>query len=243
MIVNMEKIRAISFDLGNTLIEYGPKQIALQYEALVCALTRMFGSCDLERLETVRRRQILAPYRNDYRENNMQNICGELIQGIYDVEPEKSQVDTIVRIRYESFVESAQLAGDVLPLLKKLGERYRLGLLSNYPCSRSIRDSLKKIGLSKIFHAEIISGDVGYAKPHPRPFEVLLSDLGVSPGECVHVGDNWLADIQGAKRTGMGAILITQYIPYEKFEPNEGDIPPDARIERLYQLEQLLLLA
>ena len=36
-------IKAILFDYGNTLIEYGPKQVAAQYVALEKELSRLFG--------------------------------------------------------------------------------------------------------------------------------------------------------------------------------------------------------
>jgi len=64
--------------------------------------------------------------------------------------------------------------------------------------------------------------------------------LGVAPEECVYVGDNWLADIQGAKRIGMKAIHITQHAPYEQFHPEDSDHEPDARIEHLSELPGML---
>lgn len=235
------KITAVVFDLGNTLIEFGPKQFASHNTALNETLLRLFGECDVSRLEAIRERQIMTPFVNGYRENNLRTVCEELIQGLYGIVAEETQIDALVRTRYEAFIKAVKLPAGVLPLLKKLHKRYRLGLVSNYPCARSILDSLKKIGLAEIFETTVISGEVGYIKPHPKPFEVLLSRMGLSPSECVHVGDNWLADVQGAKRMGMFAILTTQYVPYEKFEPYEADHNPDARISHLNELEKLLL--
>ena len=87
----------------------------------------------------------------------------------------------------------------------------------------------------------VISADIGYVKPHAKPFESMLSQLDLSPSECVYIGDNWLADVQGAKRMGMCSILTTQYVPYESFEPSEKDHSPDIRIDHLNELEKLLL--
>jgi len=57
-------IKAIVFDLGNTLVEFGPRQVKYINEAREQALLKMFGSCDLERLITIRDKQLTAPYRN-----------------------------------------------------------------------------------------------------------------------------------------------------------------------------------
>ena len=239
MTIEIEDIKAICFDFGNTLIEFGPKQIAYQYGVLKKALEEQFGDCDPDLLKAIRDRQIVAPYSNGYRENDMRTVCQELIVGIYNIQPTDSQVDMLMQTRFDAFVHVVDLSNDVRYLLKKLRQRYRLGFLSNYPCSRSVRAGLEKIGLSETFKSITISGDVGFAKPHAKPFEVMLSQLDLSPTECVYIGDNWLADVQGSKRIGMQAILTTQYAPYEKFDPTQGDYSPEARINHIKELESL----
>ncbi len=241
MPITPDKIKALCFDLGNTLIEFGPRQIAYQYAALVKVLTELFGFCDASRLKAARDSQIVAPFSSGYKENNPRVLCEELIRGVYDIVPQQCQVERLIQTRYELFVRAVELPDGVMALLNKLRRRYRLGLLSNYPCSRSVRDSLVKIGLSEIFEVVVVSGDVGYVKPHAKPFESMLLQLGLHPSECVYIGDNWLADVQGAKRMGMCSIFTTQYVPYESFEPAEKDHSPDARIEHLNELEELLL--
>ena len=67
-----------------------------------------------------------------------------------------------------------------------------------------------------------------------------LEGLGLSPAACVHVGDNWLADIQGAKGAGLQAVHTTEHVSYQDFEPQPGDLEPDARIGALAELEALL---
>jgi HAD superfamily hydrolase (TIGR01549 family) len=241
MPIAADKIEAICFDLGNTLIEFGPKQMAIQFTVLEKALREMFGACDLARLKAIRDRQIVAPFSNGYKENDMKAITEELIRGIYDVVPEDGQVERLMQTRYECFVQVVEIEDGVLQLLSKLRGRYRLALLSNYPCSRAIHSGLEKTGLSEMFEATVISGDVGYVKPHAKPFEVMLSQLDLPATACVYIGDNWLADVQGAKRMGMQSVLTTQYMPYETFEPAEGDHEPDARISQLDDLKKLLL--
>jgi putative hydrolase of the HAD superfamily len=234
-------IKAVLFDYGNTLIEYGPRQVEAQYAALKNELSRLFGHCDSSRLKTIRDRQALAPYNSGYVENDMELINAELIEEMYRVVPDDAQIGALVETRYKTFVSSIEVSSDVPPLLVRLSNQYRLGLVSNYPCCRSIEDSLKKTGLRDFLEAIVVSGDVGYAKPHPKPFETMLDHLKLRPEECLFVGDNWLADVQGAKRMGMSAVLISQYTPYEEFKPSDGDHQPDSSIRHLNELDSLLL--
>lgn len=240
MPLNTNELKLVCFDLGNTLIEWGPRQADQQYAALEKQLTEMFGYCDPTKLRAIRRRQARAPYENGYRENVLTQISGELVAELYRVTPTHGHVQTIIEARRVSFMESVSLGADVRTLLEGLARRYRLGMISNYPFAEVIRDSLRQMGIADLFAAIVISAEVGFTKPHPRPFEVLLSDVNMAPLECVHVGDNWLADIQGAKQMGMQAILTTQHEPFQRFEPQEGDWQPDARVTHLNELGNLL---
>jgi len=241
MSIPTEQIKALCFDYCNTLVEFGPRQVENQYAALRDKLLDLFGDCDQERLKEIRDRQALAPFSNEFRENDLRVLCEELITELYGMVPEDHHVDKLVQVRYETFMEAVELPDDVLPMLTKLSRRYRLSLISNYPCSRSIRDSLQKIGLLEIFEAVVISADVGYVKPDARPFQALISQLQLAPSQCICIGDNWLADVQGGKRAGMYTIYSKQYVPYERFNPSTGDYDPDARIAHLDELKRLLL--
>jgi HAD superfamily hydrolase (TIGR01549 family) len=174
-------------------------------------------------------------------ENDRRTICRELVVEIYGVHPSESEVDLLVEARFEAFIQLVEIQGGVQSLLNELRQHYRLGFLSNYSCSRSILAGLKKTGLSEMFKSRTISGDVGYVKPHRKPFEVMLRELALAPEKCVYVGDNWLADVQGSKRIGMYSILTTQFAPYEKIDPAEGDFSPDARISHIRELGGLFL--
>lgn len=239
MNLEIDKIKAICFDFGNTLIEFGPKQVAYEYAALHKALQDQFGPCDPDLLKSIRARQIVAPFSNGYLENDLRTICHELIVGIYNIQPNYSQVEKLMQTRFDTFVQVVELPDGVRTLLKKLRKRFVLGFLSNYPCTKSVLASLNKIGISDLFESITISGDVGYVKPHAKPFEVMLSQLELYPAECVYIGDNWLADVQGAKRVGMHSVLTTQFTAYEKYEPAEGDFSPDMRVKHIQELEGL----
>lgn len=86
----------------------------------------------------------------------------------------------------------------------------------------------------------MVSADVGWVKPHPLPFQTCLDALGLPAERALYVGDNRLADVQGAKRLGMQVVRTVQHDAPERFDPQPGDFEPDAVVEHLEQLEQLL---
>ena len=241
MPLDLNNVKAIVFDLGNTLIEFGPRQMRHHNAALAQTFLRMFGTCDVERLAAIRDKQLVAPDENNFKENDSRTLAIEMVQKLYNITPSEEQINILLDARNKAFIDEVELPDNVLPLLKNLSKHYRIALISNYPRGKSIRGALSKIGLLDKFEAIIVSGEVGYVKPHPYPFEAMLNLLKLNAPQCIYVGDNWLADIQGAKRIGMQAIYTTQYEPYEKITPSDGDYQPDARISRIEELNQLLM--
>ena len=235
--------RAVIFDYGNTVIPFGLPEIRRIDDVAGAALVERWGPFDRERLDAIRHRQRMAPYGGTpprWIENDIREVCAELVRGLYGVEPTPEDVGLLVRTRRAAFIAGAQAAEGVGPLLHRLRRRFRVGLLSNYPDSEAIRDSLAANGLAACFDAVVVSADLGLVKPHPAPFARILHALEVAPDAALFVGDNWLADVQGAKRSGLRAAWMTRWESPEAMPQAPGDQAPDLRIDSLEQLEQLL---
>ena len=81
------------------------------------------------------------------------------------------------------------------------------GIVTNGPMSQ--HNMCRAAGLSQLAPFVIVSEEVGYAKPDPRIFRDALNAMGLSsPERVMFVGDNPVADIDGAKRFGMKAAWI-----------------------------------
>jgi putative hydrolase of the HAD superfamily len=244
MPIDPAAVRGLVFDYGNTLIPFGVEQIERCDRALSDALEQHFGSIDQVALQEIRHRNRMAPYTGDppaYCENDFRAITREMIEELYGHAPENGLIDAILEVRHQIFLEVIE-APDYLPeLLTKLAQRYQLALLSNYPDGVAIRASMDRIGLRGFFEPIVVSGDLGYCKPHPMLFENVTGLMGLAPEECLFVGDNWLADVQGAKAAGMQVVHTTQWNPPEQFERREEDHAPDAVIGHFTELEALLL--
>ena len=69
--------------------------------------------------------------------------------------------------------------------------------------------------------SRITSGFTGYEKPNPRAFEYALRQVGHPERVCM-VGDNPIADVQGAESMGIPAILVrSQHDKNVKYYAND----------------------
>jgi len=232
-------IEAILFDYGNTLIEFGPDQVERCDRALSSALSEMFGSHDFHLLSDIQHQERRSPYAGEFLENDLAATTRALVEKLFGVQPSQEQLETLLQVRFEVMTGCIEAHADVHRILETLSGRYRLGLISNYPDGRAIRHSLEQVGLERWFEVIVVSADVGRVKPHPHVFEKALREMNIQPAAALYVGDNWLGDIQGARRAGLRAIWSRQYVPYEKFERQDGDHPADAEICHLSELLEL----
>ena len=157
--------------------------------------------------------------------------------------PEPDVLAELLDFRCRSFVNVVHAGDEVAEVLSQLKRRYRLGLLSNYPDGTAVRASLEKLGLTRFFDSIVVSGELGYVKPHPLTFDTSLRELGVPAERALFAGDHWLADIQGAKRAGMQAVWMRRWAPLDEVAPRPGDFGPDATLAHLDELPVLLGIA
>ena len=81
-----------------------------------------------------------------------------------------------------------------------------MGVLSNR--GKPFGDELDKLGIADFFEFTLAAGEVGVWKPHPEIFLAALDRAGVEPDEALYIGDNYYADIVGARSAGLDAILV-----------------------------------
>jgi HAD superfamily hydrolase (TIGR01509 family) len=92
------------------------------------------------------------------------------------------------------------------PVLKALGERYRLGVVSNF--YGNLEAACESSGLASLFGVMADSQRVGAEKPEPAIFHAALSALDATPETTVMVGDSLRRDGEGARRSGLSFIWI-----------------------------------
>jgi putative hydrolase of the HAD superfamily len=128
---------------------------------------------------------------------------------------------------------------DVPPFLKLLHDHgVGVGIVTNAYQPMALREiELRTHRLLDYFPScRLSAADVGYLKPHPYIFKAALECAGVEPHEAVFVGDDLHADILGAQRAGIKAVLrITSRV-----QDGNGLISPDAALSTFDDLPAVL---
>jgi putative hydrolase of the HAD superfamily len=93
---------------------------------------------------------------------------------------------------------------EVLGRLKKKDWRHII-VSNNHP---ELKDVVASLGLLEFFDNVITSAMVGFEKPHPQIFHYAIEAAGAHHAERWMVGDNPIADVEGAMRVGISAVLV-----------------------------------
>ncbi len=117
-----------------------------------------------------------------------------------------------------------------LAALETLAACYPIASLTNGNADLDV------IGIGHFFRARIYSRDAGCAKPDPRIFEQTAAALGVAPHELLHVGDDPLMDVEGARGAGCAVVWLDRGVTRWPRELT----PPTHRVESLDALPALL---
>jgi putative hydrolase of the HAD superfamily len=143
--------------------------------------------------------------------------------------------------RFRPFADARQTLLELERMAKVGKARYRLGIIANQPTW--IRASMQEWGLLQFFEAEsiVISDEVAVSKPSPEIFQFALEQAVVTPEEAVMIGNDYVNDIEPAKRLGMRTIWIERDDPYAPGAPPiRNPWAADARIEQLAQVQETL---
>ena len=101
-------------------------------------------------------------------------------------------------------------------LFKKIkNENKTISILSNtaFILGKTLHKVLSEHQLSSYFSFEIYSDELGLAKPNSEIFQILYQKVNqikpVDKQKIIHIGDNQIADYNGAKNAGLQAHLLT----------------------------------
>jgi putative hydrolase of the HAD superfamily len=246
----MNPIQAIGFDLFNTLITVEP-------QTLQEAHTRLFSSligCGFQLQEDAFKRahrqsamDHLAECQKNGREtHNRFWISAALADQGFQVSPEDWRIAAAVDRYFSAFLEYCHLIPGTESMLRTLKNKYRLGLLTNFTHGPAARKIIDYLGITPFFATILISGELGYRKPHPSVFLKLVEELGLAPGRILYVGDDPEPDIKGARAVGLQPVWTTyvmdHQIPYVRGILTGEPEPPDPPVPRISNWQDLLSL-
>jgi putative hydrolase of the HAD superfamily len=191
-------IRAVIFDLDNTLVDF----MAMKKRAVEAAAWAMVDSGLPMSIE-----ETVAGIYKTY------DVLGIEYQQVFDhfLTNELGHIDYKVLaagvVAYRKAREAAlQPYPHVRMTLTQLLRRgLTLAVLSDAP-RREAWLRLCQLGLHHEFDVVVTYEDTGFRKPSPEPFKRVLHDLNVQPQEAVMVGDWPERDVAGAKSVGLWTV-------------------------------------
>lgn len=198
------QIRAITLDVGHTLIE--PREAVGQVYAQAAA---KYGGRDLSQTELEKRFQ--TALRQAGGAVNTRADWARIVDVTFSGLLPRPPSETFFPELFERFAQAAawRIYDDVWPALDALAvDRVRLGVISNW--DHRLRQLLLELKLEERFEVIVVSCEIGIAKPAPEIFAAAAAALGVMPAEILHVGDNWEADVLGARAAGFRAVQIAR---------------------------------
>ncbi len=220
----MRAVRAITFDVGGTLLAPWPS-VGHAY----AEVARHRGHNNLDP-EEINRRFLAAwqarPADFDYSRAAWARLVGVVLQPHPAL---AADADYFARL-YEYFAgpEPWRVDPEAWPVLAELRRRgFRLGVLSNW--DERLRPLLGRLGLAAHFDWLGVSAEWGVHKPDPRLFHRAARALGAAPGELLHVGDSWTEDVAGARAAGALAVWLNR----------RGEPAPEATGPRVTSLGEL----
>ena len=234
-------IKAVFFDLYNTLVDFDPPREHIQAE--IC---REFG---IEVAPEAIRHAIPAA-DNFFYEENVRSPIGKrppqekldfyaeyeskiLREAGVEVSKEVAlQIMTKFGLKLRQPDARLVLFDDVEPALAQLkGQGLTLGMVTNVDFD--VTPICRRLGLSSYLDFAVTSYEVHAEKPDPAIFHAALEHAEVKASEAIHVGDQYYADVLGARNAGVKPLLLDR----DGFYGEVSDCP---RIRSLSEIAQHL---
>jgi HAD superfamily hydrolase (TIGR01509 family) len=226
----MRDVQAIIFDLDDTLWEVGPVILRAEHAMLAFLAERYPRVLERHTLDSMRdvraRMAIEHPVmRHDFTWLRLESLRHHARDSGYPAAMAEEAFAVFYRARNE-----VVLYDDARPALERLHGRFRLFAVSNGNAD------LEVIGIANYFERTLAARDAGMLKPDPRIFALLLEQAGLDAARALHVGDDAIADVEGARRAGVTPVWLNR----------SGDrwpaaaSPPPLTVRTLLELAELL---
>ena len=218
----MKTMNVIFFDLDNTL-----------YDSEIY-YTRAFKSISefLEKEFKVKQESSFDfLYSNWKKTTSMYNQMFDDVINKFDL---KISTFDLVKIFNEQEVYESDLFSDTIPVLQKLSNKFKLGIITDGDVSRQKR-KLRNCKLHDFANFVIYTKEIE-PKPSPKQFQHALNQLSSSTVRPFYVADNPKIDFKGAKQLNFSTIRIIR----GEFKNIDSDEYVDYSIEKLYEIEKII---
>jgi len=223
------EIKAVLFDLGETLLDFGKVKTTrlfrqgarLSYDFLKSS-GQPVGNFEYycwRNLIALRLRHMISNItKNDVNSSALLRRIG-INKGI---KLDKQQWRDFAWFWYEPLSKIAATEPKIKETLISLkGLGLKLGILSNtFVNAYSIEKHLEQIGILDFFTVRMYSYEFDFRKPDARIFKIAAERIGVPAENIMYVGDRIDKDIIPTLKIGMHAVLKDAYTNAGKTPPN-----------------------
>jgi len=212
----MHRIRAISFDLDDTLWEIEP--VILRAERMLrqrieAEFPKAAERFDRKALARLRQRVVVDNPHLSHDLTELRRLCyeGMLQQSGYHAHHSHALMEQFFELRHE-----LEFFPEVESGLERLSARFRLFAVSNGNAD------LERLPISRYFEGQISARTAGVGKPDTRIFAMACEAMALAPAEVLHIGDHPHDDIRGALNAGLKAAWLNRRAESwdESFEPH-----------------------
>ena len=225
-----QEIKVLSFDLDDTLWPCLPTIIKAE-QALylwlsdhVPAITQKYS---MQQLRDKRRALLDASPELSHNLTKLRLLSFERLAAEFGIS--NDWIESAFQIYYEAR-QDVTLFDDVQPALDNLSESFSLVSLTNGNANTV------KTGVDHWFDFSLNSEMVGKMKPEPDIYLQVLKLTDIQAYQMIHIGDDPVNDISGAKSAGALAIWLNR----DNNRWNLDSCEPDATITSLHELPDLL---
>jgi len=254
----LEGIRAITFDFGNTLAPVSRAGLHAVTERTVVEAVAALGLADpgpfwaawTEERERQLREDVPALREMDLEQRAIRIVAR--LRGMPAPGPgdrwddaaaarlaARADVAAITDAYSRAFIQAIAPADGAVELLATLaGRGFRLAILSNWPLATTIDRYAAAAGWAPHLAGTFVSQRIGAIKPHPAIFAFAAEALAVPPRAILHVGDDWAADVVGARKAGWRVAWLRDQqadTPLPRSSRTPG-VEPDLELDRLSDL-------
>ena len=190
-----DPVEAVFFDIGGPLYDDANFTAAVLAALDGIRAGRGQGPADRERFRAVYDR---------VRARQGGSLRGALSEEFLDGRHERALLHEATRRHWRH--PAGTLHDDVLPCLRALHGRVRLGLVANQEAD--VVRALERDGVAPLVDVWAVSALVGVEKPDPALFDWALRRAGVPAGRAVHVGNRLDTDVRPAAALGLGTVWV-----------------------------------
>lgn len=212
--VEMPELKAILFDLDNTLYHWDPCDLRGRQAAW--AVLQGAAPISFEQFMTLhdRGRDHLKKHLHGQSSNHNRALFFKFITDQLDPRPRPDLVLAMHNQYWDAFFSVMQPHPDAVRILSHLQGQYKLALVSNHVAIPQF-EKITRLGFESYFDVLITSEEAGVEKPDRRIYELALQELGVTAAEGVMIGDNPRGDIVGAHDAGVRTIYMAEFTEKE----------------------------